>query len=155
MQVNLRGARYSTGMAAAKQAFKPTRKELLETIHNLVAALEDASAEHHLLEEAREMLSREASAKLTAEVIASGMNASGDTLQLAVLRGWEVERFAVGVERGKNFLELDAPAMGLQFDLRFPVRGFTNLEELGKACGALLADGDQALKFVTPAKKGR
>jgi hypothetical protein len=142
-------------MATAKQSFKPTRKELLETIHNLVAALEDGGGDKPLLEVAREMLSREASAKITAEVIASGMNASGDTLQLAVLRGWEVERFAVGVERGKQFLELDAPAMGLQFDLRFPVRGFNNLEELGKACGALLADGDRTLKFVSVAKKGR
>ena len=89
--------------------------------------------------------------KVTLEVIGSGINSSGAALQLAVLRGWNLERFAVGVERGRNFLEIDAPAMGLNLDLRLPARGFANLETLGATCQALLID-DRALKFVTTKK---
>ena len=131
-----------------KASFKPTRAELLETIQTLLQTLEDSGDHADLLETTRELLSREAGSKVTLEVIGSGINSSGAALQLAVLRGWNLERFAVGVERGRNFLELDASAMGLKLDLRLPARGFANLEILGATCQALLTD-DRALKFIT------
>ena len=134
-----------------KASFKPTRAELLETIQTLLQTLEDSGSHDDLLESTRELLSREAGSKITLEVIGSGINSSGAALQLAVLRGWNLERFAVGVERGKNFLEIDAPAMGLNLDLRLPARGFANLETLGATCQALLTD-DRALKFITVKK---
>ena len=131
-----------------KASFKPTRAELLETIQTLLQTLEDSGDHGDLLEATRELLAREAGSKVTLEVIGSGINSSGAALQLAVLRGWNLERFAVGVERGKNFLEIDAPAMRLNLDLRLPARGFANLETLGATCQALLTD-DRALKFIT------
>ena len=131
-----------------KASFKPTRAELLETIQTLLQTLEDSGDHAELLEATRELLAREAGSKVTLEVIGSGINSSGAALQLGVLRGWNLERFAVGVERGRNFLELDAPAMGLKLDLRLPARGFANLEILGATCQALLTD-DRALKFIT------
>ncbi len=139
-----------------KPASKPTRAELSETIRNLLAALEDADGNPDLLEATRELLSRESLSKVTVEVVASGINASGDALQLATVRGWNVERFAVGVERGKDFLELDAEAMGLKLDQRLPARGFVGLEVLARTCQDLLI-GDKTLKFVntTDAKKRR
>ena len=131
-----------------KASFKPTRAELLETIQTLLQTLEDSGDHGDLLESTRELLAREAGSKVTLEVIGSGINSSGAALQLAVLRGWNLERFAVGVERGRNCLELDAPAMGLSLDLRLPARGFANLETLGATCQALLTD-DRALKFIS------
>ena len=131
-----------------KASFKPTRAELLETIQTLLQTLEDSGDHADLLEATRELLAREAASKVTLEVIGSGINSSGAALQLAVLRGWNLERFAVGVERGKNFLELDAPAMRLKLDLRLPARGFANLETLGATCRALLTD-DRALRFIS------
>jgi hypothetical protein len=137
-----------------KQVFKPTRAELLQTIHTLMEALEDSGTHDDLLETTRELLSRESLSKTTLEIIGSGINSSGDALQLAVLRGWNVERFAVGVERGKDFLEVDAPAMGLSFDLRLPARGFAQLETLAAACQGLLTD-TRALRFVSGDGKGK
>ena len=131
-----------------KASFKPTRAELLETIQTLLQTLEDSGNHADLLEATRELLAREAASKVTLEVIGSGINSSGAALQLAVLRGWNLERFAVGVERGKNFLELDAPAMRLKLDLRLPARGFANLETLAATCQALLTD-DRALRFIS------
>ena len=85
-----------------KASFKPTRAELLETIQTLLQTLEDSGDHAELLEATRELLAREAGSKVTLEVIGSGINSSGAALQLAVLRGWNLERFAVGVERGRN-----------------------------------------------------
>ncbi len=131
-----------------KASFKPTRAELLETIQTLLSALEDTGDHDALLETTREVLNRESLSKISLEIIGSGINAHGDSLQLGVMRGWNLERFAVGVERGKAFLELDAPAMGLTFDLRLPARGFTSLETLAATCQGLLSDG-RAMRFAS------
>jgi hypothetical protein len=137
-----------------KASFKPTRAELLETIQTLLTALEDTGGHDDLLEATRETLRRESQSKITLEIIGSGINASGDALQLAVLRGWNLERFAVGVERGKDFLEVDSSAMGLNLDLRLPARGFTSLETIAATCQTLLLDA-RALRFVSGDGKGK